>query len=360
MTPTERNAPCPCGSGKKYKKCCYLSDEPARHTPPSGDFAGFPPAANDEMPPPANPVTQALMEALSQQSFASVDDVQAFADQFMFQRNQQPNDDFQGLSPGQMHAVLHAPFDSPQLVEFNAQPQGVHAAPIVYLFSMMVEAIGESGLKATAKGNLPQKFCRAVAQGYWSRPEARPSWFDQRVNREDDFHDLHITRVVAELAKLIRLYRGKFILTGHCRKILKSGGMPAIYNELFRCYTQKFNWAYSDRFPEMHFLQQSFLFTLYLLHRHGGSALPVATYQDYFLRAFPMVLDTCEDDFLGPERAARSCYNHRVLRNFAEFLGLATLTPDSDDILTDYHLTAQPLLYEFVNFKHPLTKVPSG
>ena len=26
---TERNAPCPCGSGKKYKKCCLAKDEAA-------------------------------------------------------------------------------------------------------------------------------------------------------------------------------------------------------------------------------------------------------------------------------------------------------------------------------------------
>ena len=26
---TERNAPCPCGSGKKYKKCCFLRGNPA-------------------------------------------------------------------------------------------------------------------------------------------------------------------------------------------------------------------------------------------------------------------------------------------------------------------------------------------
>ncbi len=25
-----RNDSCPCGSGKKYKKCCYLKQEPAR------------------------------------------------------------------------------------------------------------------------------------------------------------------------------------------------------------------------------------------------------------------------------------------------------------------------------------------
>ena len=28
-TKTSRNAPCPCGSGKKYKKCCLAKDEAA-------------------------------------------------------------------------------------------------------------------------------------------------------------------------------------------------------------------------------------------------------------------------------------------------------------------------------------------
>ncbi len=25
----QRNSPCPCGSGKKYKKCCFIKDEAA-------------------------------------------------------------------------------------------------------------------------------------------------------------------------------------------------------------------------------------------------------------------------------------------------------------------------------------------
>jgi hypothetical protein len=27
LTPTGRNEPCPCGSGKKYKQCCLAKDE---------------------------------------------------------------------------------------------------------------------------------------------------------------------------------------------------------------------------------------------------------------------------------------------------------------------------------------------
>ncbi len=30
MTKISRNAPCPCGSGKKYKKCCLQNNEAER------------------------------------------------------------------------------------------------------------------------------------------------------------------------------------------------------------------------------------------------------------------------------------------------------------------------------------------
>ena len=33
-----RNAPCPCGSGRKYKKCCLQKDEEARRTAQSLDI----------------------------------------------------------------------------------------------------------------------------------------------------------------------------------------------------------------------------------------------------------------------------------------------------------------------------------
>jgi hypothetical protein len=30
MAKINRNSPCPCGSGKKYKKCCYAQDQKKR------------------------------------------------------------------------------------------------------------------------------------------------------------------------------------------------------------------------------------------------------------------------------------------------------------------------------------------
>ena len=45
MTKIDRNAPCPCGSGKKYKKCCLLRDQESsgrqQSTAPFSSTTGF-------------------------------------------------------------------------------------------------------------------------------------------------------------------------------------------------------------------------------------------------------------------------------------------------------------------------------
>ncbi len=103
---TGRNDPCPCGSGKKYKHCCL--------SPAS--------VANDE-----------LIDLLARQEYDSLEDVQALANQFMQHKNLQPQDDFQGLSPEQVHRMLHFPFDTPDFFTFPETLSSDPEAPILTL-----------------------------------------------------------------------------------------------------------------------------------------------------------------------------------------------------------------------------------
>jgi SEC-C motif len=50
---TSRNEPCPCGSGKKYKRCCGISAAPKLNPPksPSGNGGGFDPSIFNQMDP---------------------------------------------------------------------------------------------------------------------------------------------------------------------------------------------------------------------------------------------------------------------------------------------------------------------
>jgi len=330
-----RNDPCPCGSGKKYKKCCLTGEAPA--------------AANNGA---AGGVSAELRQALAERQFESFEEVQAFVAHHAQERNQRSLDEFHGLSPKQMHHMLHLPFTSPELVRFPEVLDTRPTAPILTLFELLADAIGEQGLKPTAKGNLPRKFCREAALAYWGEDNYRENTRVGSINREEDFFDLHVTRTVAELSGLVRKYKGRFILGRDCRRLLAGEGLAAVYPRLLRTYIEQFNWSYRDRYPELRFIQTAFLFTLYTLMRYGNTRRPHQFYEDSFLRAFPMVLDEIpEHSFFTPEEEVRNCYTWRTLVHFVGFFGLANVAPVSGErFCHEYRVKGLPLLHEAVQF----------
>ena len=200
-------------------------------------------------------ISETLRKALEGQQFNTLEEVQAFLGQVIQQKNRQPLDEFHGLSPEQMHRILDFPFTSPGLVRFPEALDTIPAAPILTLFELLANAIGEQGLKPTAKGNLPRNFCREAAQAYWGEQQYQENTRFGGINREEDFTDLQVTRLVAELAGLIRKHKGRFILSRDCRRLLVDGGMSAIYPRLFRAHVEEFNWACRDRYPDLRFMQ---------------------------------------------------------------------------------------------------------
>ena len=181
---TGRNDPCPCGSGKKYKHCCLGKEVDKTR---SG---------------PAQAITDAIAEAAAEQPFSSLEELNAFTAQVMDQQNQWALAEFCGLSPEQMSRLLYAPFNSPETVRFSTDTEPAQDAGIMRLFMALVEAIGESGLKTTAKGNLPLKFCKALAQQLQEEADDPRRLRIGGIRSEEDLEELHCTRLVAGLAGL--------------------------------------------------------------------------------------------------------------------------------------------------------------
>ena len=294
-----RNEPCPCGSGKKHKHCCLN---------------------------PASAVNNELQQLLAGQEFNSLEEVKALTDQFMQQRNQHPQDDFQELSPEQVHRMLSFPFDSPAFFSFPEVVSIEPEAPILALVQWIADAIDDKGLKFTAKGNLPQKLCRSAALDYWK--DLPPDDIQRRmsINKEEDFMDLHVTRINMELAGFLRKTKGRFFLTRKYKQSIEQGGNTVLYPKLFRTYCREFNWAYWDHYAEIPFIQQSFLFTLYLLQRYGNDWKPSDFYIDIFIKAFPMVVDEEESSaYFTAEDKIRHCYSFRALEKFLQIMGLSKI-----------------------------------
>jgi hypothetical protein len=128
--------------------------------------------------------------------------------------------------------------------------------------------------------------------------------------------------------------------------------MAGVYPRLLRASAEELNWAYLDGDVEIDFIQRSFLFTLHLLHRHGGEWRPSKFYEDAFLRAFPVVLREIPTlSYSTPEETVRSCYSWRCLRRFAEFMGLVEIEQQSAGrFARDFTLRKTSLLDEAVVF----------
>jgi hypothetical protein len=94
---TNGNGPCPCGSGKKYKKCC-LGREDSKPGP--GDLSE---------------IMVEIRRQLAKRQYSSLAELQAELNLLMQRKNNAPLAEFHGLSPARMHRVLHFPFDSPEL-----------------------------------------------------------------------------------------------------------------------------------------------------------------------------------------------------------------------------------------------------
>ena len=327
---TGRNDPCHCGSGKKYKHCCLGApgDRQSRGS--------------------AQVIADKIAEAAAERPFESLEEINAFTAQLANERNQWAMAEFCGLSPEQMTHVLYRPFDSPEKFHFSADIKPSADIRIMRIFKALVEVIGESGLKPTAKGNLPLKFCKSLAQELSEDDDNRSLYLRYGgIRSETDFEELHCTRLVAELAGLVRKYRGKFVLTRKCRDMLVKQENGRIYFELFRAYTTKFNWAYRDGYPEAEIVQQSFLYTLFLLTSFGDTERSQQFYEDKFVTAFPMVLDLFpETSYSSTEEQARRVYFLRALDRFAAFFGLAALGLESGDLYRSNYVVRQTALLD--------------
>ena len=333
MSTPSRNEPCPCGSGLKYKRCCLSKT------------ITITPDANRSL-------HHEIQQATAGQEFQTMAEARRFIEQYMSSRNQTAQLDFAGLSSAQMHALLHAPFDSPEVVLFPEVLPSKPDAPVLKLFNLLAEAIGEEGVKTTAKGNLSQKLCRETALAYLGEEGVQEYTRYRGINKEEDFRELHIVRLVAGLAGLLRKYKGSFVLTRKFRDVQARHGDAGIYPLLMRAYAVDYNWGHGDRYPELGIVQQAFAFTLYLLQKYGKTQRPSEFYEKAFIRAFPMALIEAGGSYFPPERTLSSCYAHRSFRNFAAFFGLVELSASGIDLLLNpFSLVKTPLLDEVIRFQ---------
>ena len=105
-------------------------------------------------------------------------------------------------------------------------------------------------------------------------------------------------------------------------------------------------------YQEIPFIQQSFLFTLYLLSKYGSKSRPQEFYEDAFVQAFPNLLNEIEKvPYQSPEESIRDAYFNKTLKDFAEFFRLAKLQPISEvNYRVLYEIKKSTFLDQYISF----------
>lgn len=299
-----RNEPCPCGSGKKYKRCC----------------GGI--GAVEQGTTPANDTMRELEELLGGQSIESLEQLQVETDRFMDARNQASREDFDGLSADQMTGFLYRAFDPGSPVVFKTETTIPVEIPFLKLFMSLIKGLGDGPLKETVTGNLPRKLVRAVAQEYLEGASPSERRFMTNIRGENDFRSLHVVRLNAGMGGFTKKKYQRFSLTKRGESVLANGVSGEVFLRLMEIYIRKYNWAYWDGFPELQIVQMSAFYTLYLLQKYGDEDRPQSFYADKFMAAFPMAVNEFEEPiYTTREKEVFYCFTWRAMNRFAHFFG---------------------------------------
>jgi len=325
-----RNVPCPCGSGKKYKKCCMVANAST----------------------PTQEMKEDIHNLIGGRDFESLEELQSVLDTHNAMTNHAPSEDFHGLSADQMYRFLHLPFESPELITFPWKLTTEPDSKAAFLLSQLLAGIGEQGTKLTATGNLGRKFCQDVGARYYERYPDNHFSAKLKITSETMLEPLNTIRLTAQCAGLLRKYKGKMLLTKKCKKALAGGDLKELYPMLFQGYCQKFNWGYRDGYEEIHIIQQSFAFLLFILGKYGDTWRAATFYSDIFQNAFPIAIeDVSASPYSEPEETLQTCFILRSLNRFVDFFGLVELERTSTDPLKEQsQIRATALLDEMVQF----------
>ncbi len=266
-----------------------------------------------------------IQAALSSQDFRSIEEVQSFLDDLTSKKNAEPIPEFLGLSPEQMYRVLHTPFaEITDILTFNRDlsKKDILNAPIVKETMYFLKRLSElQPLRATAKGNLPQAFVREMHEKFSERP-----FYPFKIRSEEEDQKILALRHILEMMGWIKKRNQKFSLTKRGDSVVQNGFSVDDFFLLLETYTRRFNWSFRDFYPQLEIIQEGFLFSCYLLYKKAKDYIQTYEISNYFIKAFPGVLDEVQEfSFWKPEEEVSEAFCLRFIDRFCNYFGLVTI-----------------------------------
>lgn len=342
-----RNDPCPCGSGKKYKKCCMengniipfpgvqnqdpqmeeykkyceFAHENGMLIPSFMEYMGTPNSASDFLGD--------IQKEIDNSGLSSIDEINDLLQQKMQKNNTSPKEDFLGLSPKQINQILNTPLEDCEIVELNDEVDETYLreAPILvdlWLF-LLLFAENEGKILLTSTGKLPKSFCREFAEKKYRGHRAIES-----IKSEDDLPELRPMVILLDDIGYIEVMKTRIKMTEETYLLF----LERNDHELFYFYLESYLYDYcwetqtcNEEEPGGSFIQRSVPFSLYLLKQTKGEPFSMTDLYSRFVKAFPVY----EELYISEEafNFAEYSYNILFLRDFCSAFGLVEVVNDN-------------------------------
>jgi hypothetical protein len=245
----------------------------------------------------------------------------------------QPLIDFEGFSPAQMHVLLYNPFESERSpLSLNSDISSSKLEKSKF-FNDILEYLnlvrGRQPMRLTQRGNLPRAFCRELVERDILEGD-RINFEYKKLWREEDSYYISVIDIFMDLAGLTKKRHGKKTLTKSAEQYLE-GNLIDLYHYIFRVYTRKLNWGYSDYYPDSWIIQGGFAFSIFLVQKYGDKKRKTSFYSDKFLRAFPAAIGEFPGrSYSTPEEQFHDCYSLRTFERFLLRFGLIEIETERD------------------------------
>jgi hypothetical protein len=239
--------------------------------------------------------------------------------------------DFLGLSPNQVHELLQSPLNCPSvfkpLLDAEAVGRELDAAPIMRMAKALIGELGDKGIRLTGKGNLPLKHVKALVEA-GGEDLVFPMAKYGALRSEEQVMPAHLTRVLLELAGCTKKLKGRLLIKKSAATRIEKKGWLTLYMDIFSAAMSQFNWAWMDRAEGLEDVQYIGPFIFWLLAEKGSEWLPVQSYLNDMLRAFPRLpLAAYPVSYVSVEQQAKWALELRVIR-LCRLLGLIELSPE--------------------------------
>lgn len=255
----------------------------------------------------------------------SMDEINTLMAKHMKQINASPLDDFDGISPEQMHILLHDPFGTASPLEWIAPQHEEQAAsvPLLVLSDLLIAEIQKSGeLKLTQKGNLPIAVCtRFVERNLISSPHLK---YIKKLN-EDNLTFIWVIKDHLLVTGLAKKRNNKLSLTKNGKLYTEMPNSERLHS-LFSFMTNRFNWQnlYGLEDDGQNG-QLGWAFSLFLFLKHGNQPRNALFYAEKWMKALQTGWwkERNNPAYDRDIQLIEHAYMIRFFESFAQWFGLA-------------------------------------